>query len=431
MLMLFRGDPSHAPPRRILAALVVVATGALAAIACIPPGTYTLAPCTETATPGDLQAKINAAGSGAVICMDAGVFRGSVLFQGKSGVTLRGQGQKATVITGGAVDGLLAFHSQNLTFQDFTLSGGHPTDAYISNSQNVAFQGVAAEGGGIGVHFDAASTGTITSSLIHNVDADGLLVRNGSAVRVDHSLIFDNGGAGVSAVGAAATMALDTSVISHNAGPGVFAGQVPCAPLPGGRLDVPPCYLGNPQAFVSGIHVTLSATVVQESGSTGVVLFPGTNATFSGNHIVNNRLTGVFVWGATLSSQGDEFSGNEEHAVELRAYPSPLQPVLLSAVGTLTGDDVHDSVVLAATRTLGGGVLAQGARVDVINSRVHNNRGIGISFVNGSTGSAVNDQIYDNRGSALCLSNAGAVSVTGSSIAGNASDAPGVCRETT
>ena len=206
---------------------------------------------------------------------------------------------------------------------------------------------------------------------------------------------------------------------------------MPCAPLPGGRLDVPSCYLGNPQAFVSHINVTLNATVVQDSGSTGVVLFPGTSATFTGNHIVNNRLTGVFVWGATISSQGDEFSGNEEHAVELRAYPSPLQPALLPAVGTLASDDVHDSVVLAATGTLGGGVLAQGARVDVINSRVHNNRGIGVSFVNGSTGSAVDNQIYDNRGSAVCISNAGAVSVTGDSMTGNASDAPGVCRETT
>jgi hypothetical protein len=414
----------------VLLALFVAASGAVAAIGCIPPGTYTLAPCTETAAPGDLQAKINAAGSGAVICMDAGVFRGSVLFQGKSGVTLRGQGQKSTVITGGAVDGLLVFNSQNLTFQDFTLSGGHPTDAYVSNSQNVALQGVAAEGGGIGVHFDASSTGTITSSLIHNVETDGLLLRNGSAVRVDHSLIFDNAGAGVSAVGGAGTITLDTSIISHNGGPGVFVGQVPCAPLPGGRLDVPSCYFGNPQAFVSGIHVTLNATVVQESGSTGVVLFPGTTAAFTGNHITNNRLTGVFVWGATLSSQGDEFAGNEEHAVEARAYPSPVQPALLPAVATLNADDVRDSVVLPATGTLGGGVLAQGARLDVTNSRVHNNRGIGISFVNGSTGSAVNDQIYDNRGSALCLSNAGTVSVVGSSIARNASDAPGVCRET-
>jgi hypothetical protein len=430
MFAFHRRPRAQAAPRRIIAALLVAAVGALAAIACIPPGTYTLAPCTETAAPGDLQARINAAGSGAVICMDAGVFRGSVLFQGKSGVTLRGQGQRETVITGGALDGLLVFNSQNLTFQDFTLSGGHPTDAYISNSQNVALQGISAEGGGIGVHFDAGSSGAITSSLIHNVDADGLLIRHGAAVRVDHSLIFDNGGAGVSAVGDAATITLDTTVISHNAGPGVFAGQVPCAPLPGGRLDVPSCYLGNPQGFVSGIHVALNATVVQESGSTGVVLFPGTAATFTGNHIVNNRLTGVFVWGATLSSQSDEFSGNEEHAVELRAYPSPLQPALLPAAGTLANDDVHDSVVLAATGTLGGGVLAQGARVDVVNSRVHNNRGIAISFVNGATGSAVNDQIYDNRGSAVCLSNAGAVSVSGDNITGNASDAPGVCRET-
>jgi len=411
--------------------LLVAVVGVLGAMACIPPGKYTLPPCTQTATPDNLQAQINGASSGAVICMDSGVFRGSIVFQGKNGVTLRGQGPKTTVISGGGVDGILVFNSQNLTFQNFSLYDGHPTDAYISNSQNIALQGLDVGGGGIGIHFDAGSSGDITGSLIYGIDGDGVLIRHGSTVQVDHSIVFNNGGSGVSAVGDTATVTLDNNVISHNAGPGVFAGEVPCAPLPGGRLDVPSCYLANPQAFVSAIHLTLNANTVQESGSTGVVLFPGTTTTFTGNHIVGNRLTGVFVWGANLTSQGDELSGNEEHAIELRAYPSPLQTPLLPAVGSLADDDVHDSIVLAATGKLGGGVLAQGARLDVTNSRIHDNRGIGLSFVNGSTGSVVGDQISDNGGSAICLANAGNVQVASNNVSGNASDTAGVCVETT
>lgn len=423
--------PATRVPRWVTATFVLgTLAGALAAVACIPPGTYKLLPCTQTATPDNLQAQINAAVSGTVICMGPGVFHGSITFQGKDGMALRGQGP-TTVIAGGGADGILVFNSQNLTFQDLKISGGHPTDAYISNSQNIALQGLDIAGGGVGVHFDGGSSGSVTSSLIYSSDTDGVLIRRGSRVEIGYSIIFDNGGTGVSAVGAAADVTLDSNMISHNAGPGVFAGQVPCAPLPGGSLDVPRCYLGNPQAFVSGIHLTLNANTILNSGSTGVVLFPGITGTFRANHIVGNRLTGVFVWGATLDSQGDELSGNEEHAIEFRAYPSPLQTPLLPAVGSLAGDDVHDSIVLAATGKLGGGVLAQGARVDVTNSRIHGNRGIGASFVNGSTGSIVNNQVYDNGGSAICLSNAGNVLVASDNLSGNASDAPGVCRETT
>ncbi len=64
-------------------------------------------------------------------------------------------------------------------------------------------------------------------------------------------------------------------------------------------------------------------------------------------------------------------------------------------------------------------------------ARIHDNRGIGISFVNGSMGSVANDQIYSNGGSAICLSNAGVVQVTGDNVSGNANDTPGVCVETT
>jgi hypothetical protein len=422
--------PATRVPSWVTATFVLGAIAeALAAVACIPPGTYKLLPCTQTATPDNLQAQVNAAIPGAVICMGPGVFHGSITFQGKNGVALRGQGS-TTVIAGGGADGILVFNSQNLTFQDLSISGGHPTDAYISNSQNIALQGLDIARAGVGVHFDSGSSGSVTSSRIYSSDTDGVLIRRGSTVEVGYSVIFDNGGTGVSAVGAAADVILDGNVISHNAGPGVFAGQVPCAPLPGGSLDVPPCYLGNPQAFVSGIHLTLTANTIQGSGSTGVVLFPGTTSTFTGNHIGGNRLTGVFVWGANLASQGDELSGNEEHAIELRAYPSPLPASLLPAVGSMAGDEVHGSVVLAATGKLGGGVLAQGARLDVTNSRIHDNRGIGVSFVNGSTGSIVSDQIVTNGGSAICLSNAGNVQVTSDDVSGNASDTPGVCLET-
>ena len=139
-------------PARLLwpCALMLVAAICALGAKCVPPGSYTLATCTQTANPGNVQAQINGAGAGAVICMDAGTYRGPLVFQSKSGVTLRGQGAPATTIAGGGIDGLLVFNSSNLTFQNFALAGGHPTDAYITASQNIALQGVSADRGGIG-----------------------------------------------------------------------------------------------------------------------------------------------------------------------------------------------------------------------------------------------------------------------------------------
>src|SRR5205823_4617914 len=43
-----------------------------------------------------------------------------------------------------------------------------------------------------------------------------------------------------------------------------------------------------------------------------------------------------------------------------------------------------------------------GSRVDVDASRIHNNRGIAISFVNGATAATNNTAVYNNTGSAIC-----------------------------
>jgi len=202
-------------------------------------------------------------------------------------------------------------------------------------------------------------------------------------------------------------------------------------------VEVPQCYLTNLQGYVGDANIILDSNVIQSSGSTGIVMFPGTHGTLRQNHIWRNELSGLFVWGATISSESDEFNANEEHAIEFRAYPDPLKygkvgnlfPV--RAVGRINNAEIHDTVVLPQTGTLGGGVLGQGANLDVSNSRIYRNRGIGVSYVNTSLGTIDNNDIHDNRGSAICIFKAGVVTATGNNIRNNADDTIGVCHETT
>ena len=76
-------------------------------------------------------------------------------------------------------------------------------------------------------------------------------------------------------------------------------------------------------------------------------------------------------------------------------------------------------------------MLAQGANLDVRNSRIYDNRGIGISYVNTSLGTIAGNTIDDNRGSAICIFKAGNVVVTDNSAYNNADNAVGHCKETT
>ncbi|MBI5284943.1 MAG: right-handed parallel beta-helix repeat-containing protein [Chloroflexi bacterium] len=395
------------------------------------------AACNKIAFPSTLQSLVDVAQRGDVICMTPGVFRGPLLFSNRHGVTLRGMGTHVSVLAGGDKDSMLIFDSTDLVFEDFTLFFGHPANAYLSNSQNVLFQRIDAGGGGIGLHYDLGSTGRIIDSFVYAMDGDGILIRRRSNVTVERNWVFVNGGVGVSTVGETATTTITRNIISDNEGPGVFAGQTPCALLPPGFVEVPDCYLTNLQAFVGDANIILDGNVIQASGSTGIVMFPGTRGTLRNNRIWRNELSGLFVWGASISSEADEYNANEEHAIEFRAYPDPLKygqvgklfPV--RAVGRINNADIHDTVVLPQTGTLGGGVLGQGANMDVSNSRIYRNRGIGVSYVNTSLGTIDNNAIYDNRGSAICIYKAGNVITAGNELHGNDDDTPGVCHETT
>ena len=393
--------------------------------------------CTINADPASLQSDINRAGAGTVICMAPGVYRGPIQINARTGLTLRGAGHKVTIVAGGTSDGLLIFNSRDITLEDFTLYVGNPAGYYVWRSQNVVFRRMDAGGGGVGIHFDVVSSGRISDSFIYAMTGDGVLIRNKSTVNVERNWVFNNGGVGVSTVGESTATIITRNIISDNEGPGVFAGQTPCALLPPGFVEVPDCYLVNLDAYIGAANVVLDTNVIQYSNSTGVVLFPGTTTTMKNNRIWFNHLSGLFVWGATMSSNGDEYVANDEHAIEMRAYPDPLKygqvgpryPV--RAVGVIQNNIIRDTVVLPETGTLGGGVLGQGANLTVRNSRIYSNRGIGVSYVNTSLGEISGNEIYDNRGSAICLFKAGDVRISNNQIRNNVNNTVGVCHETT
>lgn len=394
-------------------------------------------PCSKIGEPATLQSVINNARAGDVICLTDGVFRGPVTIESKREITLRGNSAGRSIIAGGDRDSLLIFNSDRVTVENLTLFYGHPSNAYVWRSTDIEFRRVDVGGGALGIHFDVGSRGRIIDSFVYAMTGDGILTRRNSNVTIERNWVFANGGVGVSTVGPTANTTVVRNIISDNAGPGVFAGATPCALLPPGFVEVPECYLDNLAGYVTDANVILDTNVIQASGSTGIVLFPGTRGTMKSNRIWRNELSGLFVWGATVTSEADEYDANEEHGIEMRAFPDPLlYPEIPSgqrirAVGIINNNTIRNTVVLPETGTLGGGFLAQGANVDVINSRIYGNRGIGVSYVNTSLGRVTGNQIYDNRGSAICTFRAGNVTASDNIIRNNSRDTVGVCHETT
>jgi hypothetical protein len=387
--------------------------------------------CTRNVNPSNVSSAFSNARDGDVICLAAGVYRGRLALWAKTGVTIRGEG-RSTVIAGGSVDGLVVLHGRDIVVESVQFYMGSPANGYVRDSRNVVFRNVHVGGGRIGIHYDQRSSGAVIDSYLYALRDDAILLRDGSTVTVERNWIFRNGGVGVSVVGNAGTTTIRRNIISDHAGPGIFVGEPPCALLPPASAVVPACFLTNPDRYVVETRLIIDTNVIQKSGSTGIVLFPGTSAAMSGNRIWRNALTGLFVWGASVQSDRDEYLLNEEHAIEVRSYPDPWQPASIQfrSKARINNNDILYSMVLPETGTLGGGIVALASDVDVLNSRVLLNRGIGLSYLDGAAGRVSNSVIANNRGSALCIfrTSASGITVTGTRISHNLDDRHGVCR---
>jgi hypothetical protein len=397
------------------------------------------APCSVNVSPGQsLRPAIASSPAGGVICLAAGQYSETPVFDQTTpaALTLRGAGPEATVLDGlGGHDGVLILNTGGITLENLGLRGGVPANAYVFNSTDVHFRNVTVSGGGIGIHIDAGSSAEVRDSRVTGASADGVLVRSGSSTAVIDSEIRGNGGVGVSAVGNVGRVQLSTSEVASNRGPGFFAGQPPCQLLPPATVEPPPCFLANPSAFVASGEYHLNDNTIEDNGSTGLVFFPGTKATLISNRINDNRLTGLFVWGANVSALLNRFERNQEHAAEYRSYPAPRLPgqppgtIVLRATGSFLGNVVEDTGLLGTI--LGGGLLSQGGKLVVRDNSLLKNAGIGVSFVNGAEGEIASNYIMWNQGSAICLFHAGSVDVGSNVIGGNLANQVGACVERT
>lgn len=412
--------------RTRLLATLMVAVGALLACSSRKPAPAARA-CSSTVGPGgDIGAAVASAPSGGTICLSAGIHQSFAVTQAAAGVTVRGDGPNTTTIEARGGDGVVLIGLERLTLSGLAVEGGGPAGIYAARSSGLMLRDVRVTSAALGVHIDEGSSATLENVTIQRSGDVGLLVRRGATVSGDGLRVHDTGGPGVAAVAGAGSLTLRRSEILRAAGPGLFAGISGCGDLGAGALDVPPCFYDNLNAYITDTTVTLDQVAVADGPGTGLVFFPGVRARLSAVDVRRQELTGLFAWGAQVDIAGSAFDDNVEHAIEYRAYPDPRGDVLRPATGSVRDSTIERTRPLAGP-ALGGGILAQGARLDVIGTAIRNNAAIGVSYVNGSSGLVAASTITGNGDAGLCVVTGSTVELRDSTITGNASDDPNAC----
>lgn len=344
---------------------------------------------------------------------------------GAGSLTLRG-GEIGRTDLPGPAEALVAVGAGRVLLEDVSVRGGNPTAIYAARVPDVRLRGVRVEGAVFGVHVDDGAVATLEDVVVAGSAGVGLLLQAGASVTGDRLRVLDTAGTGVSAINNAAALTLRDSEIGGTQGAGIFAGIAGCASLPPGSLFVPECFLADPPAFVGTTTVALERVGVRDTSGPGVVLFPGVRGTVRDSTFNRCEFTGLFAWGASVDVTDSAFADNAEHALEYRAYPDPRAEVLLEGGGAVTRTIARATRPLASGG-LGGGILAQGVRLAVLESDVSDNADIGVSYQNGASGEVAGSRIAGNGGIGLCIAPGTSVTVRDTVVAGNARDGANAC----
>ena len=289
--------------------------------------------CTITVQPGEsIQAAIDAAPEGAVICLPAGEWQAELRIS--KSLTLRGAGAPRTTIRGKSLDGpVVQVHRP----------------ASVVAVEDLTVTGAKGEGAGHGIIVNDAVVVTVSRCVISSNAVHGVVLIDRSQGIISDSTIQDNLKNGVVTYHNAHALIID-SAVSHNGWSGVTVEK-------DAEADVASCTISNNGAATGGMD-------------SGIVVVDNARATITACAIFENRILGIAVRGPGQAV----ITGCSISKTKGAATGGDGIQLMLSAHATISGCTIFEN-------GRHGIALKDSAEADIESCRIFLNGSYGLALV--------------------------------------------------
>ena len=361
--------------------------------------------------------------------------------QGSNGSTVSGSDISGNVGPGILVDGspgvVMTGNIVQYNTDDGVLIDGDSNDASLTSSMIYANHGH-------GVLVSVSGSVTISGDTIGGVfganTAGGILISfSGTNDEVIASTITGNGGIGLSVVSSSNPI-ITSDTIAMNTGGGVLLSSASGATLDSstaGGLTSIFSNAGYGVSLIGSANVTVGGAapdegvVVDDNAGVGIAIDSSTGVSVLNSKITANEGNGLAIRSLGTSLAGDQIMSNTGTGISLSN----------GATASLAGDNVSSNLgggillTQGAVATVGGttvladgpfGISAVGSGLDLANSTVIGNSGIGVSITNpDSVPSITGTTIQSNLGGGVLISGSPVGGLIASSTIGGTTSALG------
>jgi parallel beta-helix repeat protein len=282
-------------------------------------------PCTVIVQPGEsIQAAIDAAKEGAVVCLAEGTWEENLVI-GK-GLTLRGLGPEKSVIKGVKEDEPVILISSNTEIE--VIVGGLtiaeakgwcaeeplrcPNGLSLGGKVKATISGntISRNNGGDGIYMWGSARATISGNNISENWGDGIYMVESAQATIEKNTISGNGG-GIY-MGKSAQATIEKNTISENKGDGIYMWGSARATISGNNIS------GNNGGYGKGYGIyMLDSAQANITGNTisrsnyGIYIEDSAQVITTGNTISENGWVGIYMEeSAQATISGNTISGN-------------------------------------------------------------------------------------------------------------------------
>ncbi|MBI1742385.1 right-handed parallel beta-helix repeat-containing protein [Candidatus Acetothermia bacterium] len=340
---------------------------------------FAQAPCTVMVSAGSpIQAAIDSASAGAVICVEAGSYSENLTIRNKQDLTLQGAGRDNVTLDGSAgiatkKAAIAIEKSEKITIQGFKIVNSRRAIDALNTKQLIVT--------------DNRFEKNLRQSLL--LDASEAELRNNLVLNTQKDIDGENG-IGIQTFNS--VFALDNVTVSGSAAEGISAQGDPSEL--GSTLTIQKCTFtnnGRAIALTSHSKATIRQSTITDNGDlAGIALYESATATIEDNTILRNGYAGVFAQDSTDV--------------------------------VVTHNRIAENKSARDKKEGGGVVLRDNSHATIRDNTISGNAQFGVAMFHRSQATLVNNTIAENASRGINLAGSAQATIQENTIARNQAD---------